>query len=167
MAVFASHRGYAFCECDYSEVVGLVAEADETHALLQRKSDDEPFHRVVDDIFNGQPGYQVFVLVDARSQPVGFTMTVPESDARTLSIGPTFISSRLRGQGLGKTMIQQVIEWARARGIDTMIVATWGGNLVARGTFEAAGFRFVDEELDTRVNGDSTVTYELDLRQAA
>ncbi|NLE44273.1 MAG: GNAT family N-acetyltransferase [Chloroflexi bacterium] len=160
------HPGYTLRECAYADVLGLVEEADRTEALLQRRSDDAPFHRIVDQVYGGHHGYQVFVLTDASSRPVGFTMTLPEADARTVSIGPTFISRSLRGKGLGKRMILDIIEWARVRGMARLLVATWGSNRAARGTFEAVGFRFTDEELNTRVNGDSTVTYELALANA-
>ena len=90
-------------------------------------------------------------------------MTVPGADQDTVDIGPTFVTTKLRGRGLGKRMVSDVVEWASERGIRRLVVATWGENARARHVFEAAGFRFTHEEPNARVNGDSTVYFELDL----
>ena len=150
-----------FEETTHASIAELIQESLETHALLERKDDDAPFVLEAAEAFRGHPSFHVFALGDAQSRPVGFIMTIPGPDQDTVDIGPTFVSTRLRG--LGKRMVYNVLKWARECGIRRLVVATWGGNARARHVFETVGFQVTHEEPNTRVNGGSTVYFELDL----
>jgi ribosomal protein S18 acetylase RimI-like enzyme len=91
-------------------------------------------------------------------------MTLPGQSDGILVIGPTFITKRCRGRGLGKYMLQRLVDRARGWHVSRLVFETWGKNVAARRLVESLGFRFVAEELNTRVNGDSTVTYVLELK---
>ena len=90
-------------------------------------------------------------------------MTIPGEEEGTLEIGPTYVTSSLRGLGLGKELVAHVVAWARERGVRRLAVATWGANTRARHVFESVGFTFAGEEPETRNNGDSTVHFTLSL----
>jgi GNAT superfamily N-acetyltransferase len=154
---------YELREVTPSEVSALIQEVVDTRAFLERKSDDAPFVVEAADMFGDHPEFRVFALADGGSCPVGFVMLIPGNDDGVLDVGPTYVSPRLRGQGLGKLMLAQVVAWAPEHGLRRLVVATWGENSRARHVFEAVGFCFTHEELNTRVNGDSTVHFALDL----
>ena len=150
-------------ESTHREIADLIREVLGTGAFVERTTDDEPFVVEAAEIFAGSPGFRISALTDAQAQPVGFVMTVPNEEPDTLEIGPTYVASELRGQGLGKNMVARVIDWAREHGVRRLVIATWGENARARHIFESVGFTFAGEELGARVNGDSTVHFALDL----
>jgi len=154
---------YNLTETSYQAIVDLIQEVLDTDAFVERTTDDEPFVVQAADMFAGNPGFRIFALSDDEAQPVGFVMTVPSENSETLEIGPTYVTRGLRGRGLGKELVARVIRWARERGLQRLVVATWGENARARHVFEAVGFIFAGEELGARVNGDSTVHFTLDL----
>jgi GNAT superfamily N-acetyltransferase len=154
---------YALEETTCPRLTDLIQDALETGALLQRRSDDAPFLEAVGGIFEGDPNFHVFAVADSGDRPLGFTMTLPGQSDGVLVIGPTFITERCRGRGLGKYMLQRLIDRARDWHVSRLVFETWGRNAAARRLVESLGFRFAAEELNARVNGDSTVAYVLDL----
>ena len=97
---------YTFEETARESIAELIQESLEPRALLERKDDDVPFVLEAVEIFRDHPSFHVFALMNARSQPVGYIMTVPGADTDTVDIGPTFVTRELRGRGLGKRMIR-------------------------------------------------------------
>jgi GNAT superfamily N-acetyltransferase len=153
---------FEFRETTPAEISHLVQEVLDTSAFVERSTDPEPFVAEAPRIFADEPRFRIFALAREDRQPVGFVMVLPGEDRETLDIGPTYVTAEVRGQGLGKELVGQVVNWARGHGVDRLVVATWGANARARHVFESVGFSFSREELGTRVDGDSTVHYELE-----
>ncbi|MBN1934699.1 MAG: GNAT family N-acetyltransferase [Anaerolineae bacterium] len=153
-------------EVTIDAILDVVREVDETGAFLHSR--DEPDFSTVAFLrgFEGAPGFHLFAWM-RQDQAAGFISLLPDRDDDTLSIGPMYIRPTFQGQSLGRAQFAAVVEWAGARGIKHLYVRTWGGNVRARRIFQRAGFRLVEEILDARVNGDSTVYYLLDIEYAS
>lgn len=109
----------------------------------------------------GHEGYVFFALLDDAAKAVGFVVILPHQQEGVSSVGPVYVGSGYRGKGLGRRLIEETIRWAKGKEIRRLFTKTWGGNTRSRRLFEGVGFRMVQEEPDTRVNGDSTVEYFL------
>jgi len=157
---------YTWQETTFTALSTLIAEVIESDAFVQRKGDESPFILAMPVLFAGSPDLRLFVIVDENDNPVAFASTLPDDDLEALSIGPLYVTPAARGKGLGHRLVEDCIGWARARGKTRVSVETWGKNSAARRTFEGAGLSLAAEELNTRIDGDSTVRYQLDLNRA-
>ena len=154
---------YSLQEVTFSDLTGLVQEAIDTKSFLPLKGDEESFLRSLPQLFGGHPDCRFFVLLENQVQEIGFIVVLPHKEERTLSIGPMYIREQCQGMGLGKHLVEGLIRWAKAEGIEWLFTQTWGENTRSRRVFEGLGFQCVGEEPGTRVNGDSTVKYLLQI----
>jgi ribosomal protein S18 acetylase RimI-like enzyme len=161
----ANSATYRLREVAYAELTALVDECVNTQAFLPRIDDETPFILGLPEIFGGHPDFHCFALTMLDGRMAAFVVVLPPVDgaAGTLVIGPMYVGAAHRGHGLGRRLVAETVAWARARGVRRLLVETWGRNDRARRIFEALGFMCVAEELDTRVDGDSTVSYMLEL----
>jgi GNAT superfamily N-acetyltransferase len=153
---------YRLVEAEYSDLSDLIREAKGVNAFLPIKEDEEPFLDSMGQ-FEGLPDHHFFLFREEGSAAVGFAVVLPHREAGVLTIGPVYVSERHRGRGLGGQMLEELITWSRLRGVRGLFTETWGRNDRSRRLLEAAGFRFLGEKPLTRVDGDSTVQYFLEL----
>lgn len=154
-------------EAPFAEIAGLANEVVDSGAFVTRVGDDRPFVLEAPELFADHPDFRIFAAFGPDDVPVAFAMALPTPEPSTVDIGPTYVAARMRGRGVGSALISHVVEWARMRGKRRVAVATWGQNARARRVFERAGFEIVREDANARVNGDSTVHFELSLGSAA
>lgn len=154
---------YSFTERQLAEVADVVREADRAGAFLPPK--DEPGFSAYAYLAQeqGEAGFHLFALTDSASRTVGFVTIRPTKRQATSYIGPAYVRDQYRGMGLGKLLFDRLIEWCKAHGVRSLYTNTWGANAATRRIFEGLGFCLVRESPDTRVNGDSTVYYLLDI----
>jgi dTDP-4-amino-4,6-dideoxy-D-galactose acyltransferase len=60
------------------------------------------------------------------------------------SIGLIGVAPDAQGQGLGRSLVEGAVVWARDRGLERVTVVTQARNVAALRTFEACGFRTDD-----------------------
>ncbi|MBN2006546.1 MAG: YjjG family noncanonical pyrimidine nucleotidase [Anaerolineae bacterium] len=145
----------------------LLEEVESTQAYVWRSGDTPPFLYDLLAEFAGEPLVRCFAIRDATDgQMAGFITTLPGDTPGTLEVGPLYIRPAYRGRGWGQRALEDLIRWVGAQGVPTLFIQTWGANARARHVFERVGFQFVGEIPNARVNGDSTVTFSLPLRDA-
>lgn len=151
---------YQLREVAYSDLADLIQEAKSLKAFLPSKSDEGAF---LDSLrrFEGRSGSHFFLFLQGDAEAVGFATILPYKAAKMLSIGPLYVKKKYQGQGLGKTLVAEVISWAMHRGLKGLFTQTWGENERSRRVFEKLGFEFLGAKPNTRVNGDSTIQYML------
>jgi GNAT superfamily N-acetyltransferase len=150
-------------EVTFSDLAALIREAVRSGAFLPLKGDAEPFLLSMPRLLEGHPDYHLFVLEANEGREVGFVVTLPHKEAGTVSIGPLYVRERYRGRGWGGQMVACLVAWAGSRGITALFAQTWGKNAASRRILEGLGFRCVGEAADTRVDGDSTIKYRLQI----
>jgi ribosomal protein S18 acetylase RimI-like enzyme len=62
------------------------------------------------------------------------------SDASECYLAELYVAPQLRGQGLGRALMETAIEVARDRGADHMDLGTSEGDVAARSLYESLGF---------------------------
>ncbi|MEO0673089.1 MAG: GNAT family N-acetyltransferase [Pseudomonadota bacterium] len=91
----------------------------------------------------------LLVAVDGADTPIGYaSLLFGEDDAyirqdlrRYAVIEDIYIADRYRGSGVGRALIAELEERARARGVKRLAVSFVARNEVARSTYESFGFR--------------------------
>lgn len=152
-----------FSETSLESLEGLMQEAHQSKAFLpQSHEPDINIGELIRSVQN-EKGFHAFCIYDESQIPMGFITIFPGDDPEELHIGPMYISTAHRGKGLGRLQFGKLLEWARAKDYKQASLMTWGGNRGSRRIFEEAGFKVVEEKPNQRVNGDSTVFYELEL----
>ncbi len=78
-----------------------------------------------------------------------------------IAIGPMYVTEDSRGRGLGKQQIADFVQLFTERGYKSIFTKTWLGNTASRHSFESLGFTEAGRKDGDRINGDSTIFYEL------
>jgi len=86
-------------------------------------------------------GYADAVLVaELDGIPVGYISCHLDRKSSTGKIGLVGVSSRVRGQNIGRTLVSNVLEWFSAQGTQKVIVVTQGRNYLAQRCYQRCGF---------------------------
>lgn len=91
----------------------------------------------------------VFVCVDENGKVLGHAFTVYKqivgdsvlTDVRTLYIDDICVDEAARGQSVGKTLYEYVVEFARAQGFYNITLNVWACNPSAMKFYEAMGLK--------------------------
>ena len=142
-----------------NEILNLIKEADEEEAFLASISDGSFFVKKFFTENNKRISLYGSFL---DNKLVGFLSILSEED-NIVSIGPMYISKGFRGYRFGEKQIREVINKLKQNGIKGIKTKTWGGNKASRKIFENLNFILMEEKLNARINGDSTVKYYLEL----
>ena len=94
------------------------------------------------------------VAVDDAGAVVGFSTTAPHRD--TWELEDLFVEPGVQGRGIGRSLVVDVLERARAGGARRVEVTAG----TARGFYQGAGFRY-EGEVATRFGPAVRMTYEL------
>lgn len=68
-----------------------------------------------------------------------------EADAAGAHLRWFIVSDAVRGQGVGRRLIEQAVDWCRERHYRSIYLWTFEGLLAARHLYEQAGFTLVEE----------------------
>ena len=156
--------GYQLIPVNINQIDALVSEAVNQVAFLPIRGEDEtPFLLTMQAEFAGDPDYQIFAIQQRELPPAGFIVLLPSRGPEYRAIGPMYIQVAERGKGLGRLQVEYLIAWARAQQINYLYTQTWGSNRASRRIFESLGFIQMRIKPNTRVNGDSSITYALEI----
>ena len=91
------------------------------------------------------PAWERAWIAEQGGQTVGAVFVLRKS-ARVAQLRLLYVEPAARGQGLGKRLVQECIDFARGKGYRRLSLWTNKGLDAARGIYEAAGFVLVKEE---------------------
>lgn len=100
---------------------------------------------VADFIRDFDPELEKAVIAARDGEIVGSVLVV-KAEPGVAKLRLLYVDARVRGQGLGKRLVNEAIEFARSKGYREMVLWTNAGLDAARGIYEAAGFKLASEE---------------------
>ncbi len=92
-------------------------------------------------------------LVDEQFVCLGWA-TIPREESHTVHFYQMWVDPEFRGRGLGHTLMETALSWARGRGARTMELEVTCGDRPARRLYERLGFRATGEPIPIRVGSD-------------
>ncbi len=98
-----------------------------------------------------------------NNQIIGYISLILDPENNFLDIGPMFILKNYRGKGYGQKQVEFVITWAKLNNYKTIETRTWGNNLGSRKIFNSLNFIQTKEIKNDRIDGDSSIFFELSL----
>jgi ribosomal protein S18 acetylase RimI-like enzyme len=138
---------------DADAILSLYRQLDDVHAVAEPDvvpPFDEAPRRVEDiraTIAEGQRPIWVAVLVGGDGPVVGF------AEVRIIDLGDLFrfprvpevenlaVDEAYRGRGIGRLLLREAENWARAEGMSEMWISAWDFNAPAAGLYRSEGFR--------------------------
>ncbi|MDO8741628.1 MAG: GNAT family N-acetyltransferase [Candidatus Roizmanbacteria bacterium] len=156
---------YFLKEVKVSDAINMLRTADTEQAFLPDA--DNPNFSVEKFLLSQEAlsDFHLFVVTNSQGERPGFISLLPHKTRGTISVGPMYVLKQYRSRGIGKLMVQQIIAWVRENKFEKVFTKTWGQNKGSRRILESLKFKQTKETLGERVNGDSTVAYELLLEQ--
>jgi putative acetyltransferase len=151
---------------------GTDADAAAAAAVVRRVLDEhglpfEPRHLDADILAPGSSyhggGGAFFVAVDAAGRVVGTAGLLPTGPAAG-EVRKVFLLPEARGRGMGRALLEAVLDAARARGMRRLTLTTRHRYDRAIRLYERAGFR--PAGTGRRRAGDPGLAYALDLAPA-
>lgn len=106
-------------------------------------------------------GGAFFVAVEPGGEIVG-TAALMRTGAATAELRKLFLRPHARGRGVGRLLLDAVLDAARARGLRRVTLTTRERYGAAMRLYERCGFRYVGGANQWRA-GDAGLTYALDL----
>lgn len=88
-------------------------------------------------------GYQYY-QIDHQGQAVGYLALVPDAQSQKVQLSKFYITETMRGQGVGKAALQEVMEIAREQGYKTLWLTVNKYNASAIAAYERMGFVTTD-----------------------
>jgi ribosomal protein S18 acetylase RimI-like enzyme len=83
----------------------------------------------------------VFVAASTTNQPVGYISCHLDLTNQEGQIGLVGVSPEIRGQGIGKSLVQRAMDWYQNQGAQRVTVVTQGKNRAAQRLYQQCGFR--------------------------
>ncbi|TIX23235.1 bifunctional helix-turn-helix transcriptional regulator/GNAT family N-acetyltransferase [Mesorhizobium sp.] len=116
-----------------------------------------------DFIRNFVPGRDFCWIAERGNQPVGAVFLVHQDD-EVAKLRMLHVEASARGLGIGKRLVAECVNQARACGYTKLVLWTNDILVAARAIYERAGFRLVSEERHYSFGKDLTgQTWEMDL----
>jgi RimJ/RimL family protein N-acetyltransferase len=113
--------------------------------------------------FSISKDFHIFGFYTDSNKLIGFISTFPNKTKGRISIGYAFIIQSERGKGYGYLMRESLVEWIKQKGFREIYAKTWKGNTAMVHLNEKMKFKLVEEVINDRTDGDSTLKYILSL----
>ena len=96
------------------------------------------------DLLEPERAYDaVWIVLDGGR--VAGSAAARELEGGVVELKRMYLAARLRGRGLGRALLERVVEWARLRGARRIVLDTGDRMAAAQHLYEAAGFRRTGE----------------------
>ena len=99
-------------------------------------------------------------MASLNTQPVGCVALAPFNEHRTCEMRRLYVLPEARGQGIGQTLVEQIMEVARGLGYRVMRLDTAPELAVAIGLYEELGFLRVQTD---RGHGACSLSFFINL----
>jgi GNAT superfamily N-acetyltransferase len=122
----------------------LRALADSPDAFARRFVDEQSqpdahWLRLTESVT--MPGGQVMLVAEDEGRPLGLAFGLFDKEhAKTGHVGGMWVEPEARGKGAGQALLAAVIEWARTRRLERLILWVTEGNEPATRLYERLGF---------------------------
>jgi L-amino acid N-acyltransferase YncA len=140
------------------QLTPLLNESE--HVFLPTKNNPNETATSLVEKFKNNTNYDVFGRV-VEDRAVSYIIALSGRNNTEIAIGPMYVAKDSRGNGVGKQQIADFIQLFTERGYTSIFTKTWLGNAASRHSFESLGFIKIGREDGDRVDGDSTISYEL------
>lgn len=100
----------------------------------------------------------------ASEAAVGLAWARVDAPANAAHLYQMWVAPDARGQGVGRLLVNEAIDWSRSRGVGQLILEVTIGNAPARHLYEAVGFVPTGEPMPLRPGSDlmeQTMTLDL------
>jgi GNAT superfamily N-acetyltransferase len=135
---------------------------ESTYAFLASKSSPNETASSLLEKFKNNKKYNTLGYI-VNNHAVSYIVALSGRSDNEIAIGPMYVAESFRGSGLGKRQIMDFIQLYTEQGYESIYTKTWIGNTVSRHSFESTGFIEVDRTDNDRVDGDSTISYVLQI----
>jgi GNAT superfamily N-acetyltransferase len=154
---------------DYNNISIRIAWSDDAaliHEMLKRLAEsigaEQKMHSTVEDIvaaLSGEtPAIRVLVA-EHDNEPLGvavFFLTFSTwRGSHGVYLQDIYVAEDVREVGLGRRLIEQVVEWAKAQGADHLRLSVDRDNKAARSFYENLGLSYRDDEMIYTIIGDA------------
>jgi GNAT superfamily N-acetyltransferase len=85
----------------------------------------------------------LWVAITANNQPVGFAVVTVDASSKSAMLAEIDVDPGHQQKGLGKALVQTVIEWARREGIQHLSLTTFSNVPWNASFYEKMGFRIL------------------------
>lgn len=145
------------CEDDYPDVSRLFQESDNWHFrhepyVYRETSESHRSSEYFKSLLGESWRFTVATVDDAIA---GFLLGYCENKGffpfhakrRSFIIDNIVVSEGLRGKGIGKRLMSELLEWARAEGLNDVMLNVYAFNDEAIGLYESLGFKELSRDM--------------------
>ncbi|HVY84466.1 MAG TPA: GNAT family N-acetyltransferase [Caulobacterales bacterium] len=135
----------AFARASFVETFGHLYPPEDLASFLAEKYDAA---LVRADIEAGKTHYRLAFDGDELIgyNKVGGDFDLPvEHEPSAVELHRLYVHTRVKGQGVAKTLMDEALDWARARGAAAMYLSVWENNFRAQAFYNRYGFEHIGE----------------------
>ncbi|MFZ2836354.1 MAG: GNAT family N-acetyltransferase [Candidatus Saccharimonadales bacterium] len=144
------------------QLLPLLVESE--YAFLPTKTHPDETAISLQEKFRNDTRYDTLGYV-LGNKALSYITALSGRTADEIAIGPMYVAESSRGNGLGKLQVVEFVELFAEHGYASIYTKTWLGNIASRRSFESLGFIEMDRKDDDRADGDSTISYTLQIHR--
>lgn len=152
---------YLFKTLTSEELENLILEAEKGKAFLPSKEKPEETILPLMNKFGKKGYFKIYGFANKQGEVMSF-ISIFEGD-NSIDIGPMYVGKDFRGMGFGIKQVENIIQMYSEKGVKEMQTQTWGENQASQSIMLKQKFELIETIPDSRVNGDSTVKFKLEL----
>lgn len=149
-----------FEKLNREQLAPLLVESE--HAFLPAKNAPNETAISLIEKFRNNASFEAFGYV-AEDNAASYIVALSGRKENEIAIGPMYVAKNSRGKGLGKRQVAEFIELFAKRGYESAYTKTWSNNTASRHCFESLGFSEIGRKYNDRIDGDTTISFALEL----
>jgi L-amino acid N-acyltransferase YncA len=143
-----------------------LRESPEAFLVTYDEVANTPLSQVVSDLLDADIHYVGAFDGEALVGFMRYVRFSREARRHVAEVRSVYVQSTMRGSGIGRRLLQRLIEDAKGAAIESLVLSVLADNLPARRLYEACGFRLYGTEARAIRKGASRIDqalYSLDL----